>query len=390
MVMRDFHPDHINPSSVVVASSDALDPAQAVRETVADIDPAGTCFVLALVPNRMELDPLARALTDRLDGVPVFGCTTAGQITSAGYESDALLLMAFRKENFRCSSVLIEPLKPLAIAPIVEQVGRTNTQFPRTAGWSRLALVFADGVAKQEDLLASVLETVLEDVPVFGGSAGDGLNFGQTFVLHNGRFQSNAALVLLIETNMSFLGLSFDHFAPSGTQLVVTSANPEERIVYEINGAPAAQEYARLVGCSVADLSSQVFAENPLLVCHKMQHYVRAISHATEDHALSFMAAIDDGLIMMLGRGKEILHTLEAELDVAGRLGAPADFVLGFDCVLRKLEAEEKQLGREVSDIFRKNRVFGFNTYGEQHCGLHMNHTFVGVAFFENEEKRLF
>ena len=37
----------------------------------------------------------------------------------------------------------------------------------------------------------------------------------------------------------------------------------------------------------------------------------------------------------------------------------------------------------EVSEIFRRRRVVGFNTYGEQHCGVHVNQTFVGVAFFE-------
>jgi len=50
--------------------------------------------------------------------------------------------------------------------------------------------------------------------------------------------------------------------------------------------------------------------------------------------------------------------------------------------VLRRLEVEQKQLGRAVSDIFREARVLGFNTYGEQHRGVHMNQTFVGVAFF--------
>jgi hypothetical protein len=31
--------------------------------------------------------------------------------------------------------------------------------------------------------------------------------------------------------------------------------------------------------------------------------------------------------------------------------------------------------------------VAGFNTYGEQHGGLHVNQTFVGLAFLEPELK---
>ncbi|WP_417211198.1 FIST N-terminal domain-containing protein [Antarctobacter sp.] len=383
--MKDTETYPGRPTFVTVSQSAARDARQAVEEAAAGIDPAQSCFVLALVPQGLDLDVLSEALTDRLDGVPVFGCTTAGQITTQGYETETLLLIAFRKENFRCASILFAPLKPLAIAPIISQVERQNAQFPRTPGWNRLALVFADGLSKQEDLLASVLESALDGIPVFGGSAGDGLVFGKTFILHNGSFRSNAALLLMVETDLQFQGLSFDHFLPNGTQLVITEANAEERLVHEINGAPAAQEYARLIGCAVEDLTPQVFAENPMLVCHNDKHYVRAVFALTEDQSLSFLAAIDDGLVMMLGKGKDVIEALEAELDVRDAAGRSPDFIIAFDCVLRKLEFEEKQLDGRVSEIFRRNRVLGFNTYGEQHCGLHMNQTFVGVAFFERD-----
>ncbi|MEE3071745.1 MAG: FIST signal transduction protein, partial [Pseudomonadota bacterium] len=44
---------------------------------------------------------------------------------------------------------------------------------------------------------------------------------------------------------------------------------------------------------------------------------------------------------------------------------------------------EQKGMCDEVSEVFRRRRVLGFNTYGEQHCGVHVNQTFVGVAFFD-------
>ncbi|TNY47045.1 FIST signal transduction protein, partial [Streptococcus pyogenes] len=39
-----------------------------------------------------------------------------------------------------------------------------------------------------------------------------------------------------------------------------------------------------------------------------------------------------------------------------------------------------------VSNILCSSRVFGYNTYGEQYCGVHMNQTFVGVAFFKSDQ----
>ncbi|KNX42157.1 FIST N domain protein [Roseovarius tolerans] len=370
------------PRHVWVGQSSAAEAARAVDEAAAGFNLRETCFVLAFVPKGLCLDEVGGALQARLGGLPVFGCTSAGQITPDGYSSDALLLLAFPKAYFRCASVLIEQLRPFSFSAIAAAAERQEVQFQHTAGWNRLALLFTDGLSKQEDLLVSTLETVLPDIPVFGGSAGDGLDFDETFVLQGGRFYKDAALLLIIETSLGFKGFSFDHFQPTDEQLIITGADPEDRLVFEINGAPAAQEYARLVGCARDALSPRIFAENPILVHHKGRYFVRAISDATEDDALSFMAAIDDGVIMTLGRGKEMIETLRTGLDLESTKRERPDFILGFDCVLRRLEVEQRQLSREVSEIFREARVLGFNTYGEQHCGVHMNQTFVGVAFF--------
>ncbi|MCA0963989.1 FIST N-terminal domain-containing protein [Salipiger bermudensis] len=378
--MRD---DQTPPRFVQVAASRQRVAQAAVQEALAGIDLHETCFLLALVPDGLSLEAVASALDDGAGGVPVFGCTTAGTITTEGYETEALLLLAFPRAHFRCASMLIAPLKPMSMKSIASELRNHAARFRRTAGWNRLALIFADGLSKQEDLLVATLEAALGEVPVFGGSAGDNLSFRETFVLHEGQFHTNAALLLLLETDLAFQGLGFDHFLPTDVQMVVTKALPDERLVLEINGAPAALEYARLIGRPVEQLSPEVFAENPMLVRQNMNYHVRAVHDAPGAHALSFLGAIDDGLILTLGRGKEILETLEAGLDVKGPRAVAPDFVLGFDCVLRKLEIEQKHLGAQVSEIFRRRRVLGFNTYGEQHCGVHVNQTFVGVAFFE-------
>lgn len=369
--------------------SRAVGEANAARNAAREINQGDTCFVLAFVPGGWDCAVIAETLDDLLGGLPVFGCSTAGQITAQGYETDALLLLAFPKAHFRCSSVLFAPLKPLSAPMIATKAQRHAQKFQHTAGWHRLGLIFADGISKQEDILISTLETVLGDLPIFGGSAGDGLRFESTFVLHKSEVHENSAVLLLLETDLPFQGVGFDHFLPTGSKLIITAADPEERKVFEINGTPAAQEYARLVGCAVDELSPLIFAENPMLIEYKDNHYVRAISGADEDGALSFMAAIDDGLIMSLGQGQEIIKTLQTGLSIRDDKGRRPDFILGFDCVLRKLEIEQKQLGRAVSDVLGAARVFGFNTYGEQHCGLHMNQTLVGVAFFEPDQRNM-
>lgn len=372
-----------NMSDIVgVGFSCALHAEVAVEEALSKLSVKTICFALVFVPHHLDHDLVAEALSKTISNTPVFGCTSAGQITPMGYEDSALLIIAFPRQHFRCSSTLIKPLKPVSIEDVALQAKTLNERFQRAASWSRFAMTFADGLSKQEDALIAALSAGLGELQIFGGSAGHGLIFDETFVLHGGRFHSDAALLLIVETDLEFIGLEFDHFLPTQTQLVVTEARPEERIVKEINGSPAAQEYARLVGCKPSELSPKIFAENPVLVRNHESWHVRAIQQVTEDGSLAFLSAIESGLILSLGRGKAILETLNSELGVRAAGGNQPDFILGFDCVLRRLEIELNEATADASAILQAHRVLGFNTYGEQHGGIHMNQTFVGIAFF--------
>ena len=66
--------------------------------------------------------------------------------------------------------------------------------------------------------------------------------------------------------------------------------------------------------------------------------------------------------------------------DVSERIGK-IDFILGFDCVLRRIDARNRQVTHKISKLYKEHRVIGFNTYGEQYRSLHLNQTLTGVAF---------
>ena len=102
------------PRYVGIAVSRETSAQAAVEEALRAVDLDDTCFLLALVPDGLSLDEVAAALDAGAGGVPVFGCTTAGTITTEGYETEALLLLAFPRAHFRCASMLIAPLKPRA------------------------------------------------------------------------------------------------------------------------------------------------------------------------------------------------------------------------------------------------------------------------------------
>jgi hypothetical protein len=54
--------------------------------------------------------------------------------------------------------------------------------------------------------------------------------------------------------------------------------------------------------------------------------------------------------------------------------------------MLRRVEAEQKQMSGDLSRILAENRVFGFSTYGEQINSMHVNQTLTGVAIYPPEQ----
>jgi hypothetical protein len=75
-----------------------------------------------------------------------------------------------------------------------------------------------------------------------------------------------------------------------------------------------------------------------------------------------------------------IHSTLETLEYIDAELGG-IDFVLGFDCILRRLDAELGQLRHKVEEIYGRYGLAGFHTYGEQFNGMHLNQTLTGIAF---------
>lgn len=184
----------------------------------------------------------------------------------------------------------------------------------------------------------------------------------------------------MIHTRLPFEVFTTHHLRPRREKLVVTAADRERRRVLELNAAPAAEEYARLVGVAVADLAPAVFARHPLAVRIGERHYVRSIQRANADGSLSFDRAVENGIVLTAMQPTPLLDDLQAVFEgLHERLGEPA-LIIGCDCFLRRLELEALGQVTAASGLLGRERVVGFNTYGEQHHGMHVNQTFTGVA----------
>jgi hypothetical protein len=340
-------------------------------------------LVILFVSPGADLARLQGAMAAALgDGTRVIGCTTAGEI-AGGYAEGRIVAVGLPQAHFAAETLLIPDLGRLDPDALIGAMIRARGALARARpGWEHeFAFLMVDGLSAKEDELAAALASGLGPVPLFGGSAADGTRFRETFVLHDGRVLRHAAVLAMLRSDCPVRVFKTDHLHPTATRMVVTEADPARRIVRRINAEPAALEYARLVGKDPGQLSPFIFAAHPVVVRIGGRHHVRAIRQVEPNGDLIFYSAIDEGLVLTLAEPADMVAHLEGELAALSRPVAPAA-ILACDCVLRRMEAEERQVSGRLSDILRRYHVTGFSTYGEQLNAMHVNQTLTGVAIY--------
>lgn len=341
-------------------------------------------LVLFFCSPTYDVDVVASEMNRLFPGVQVVGCTTAGEIGPLGCLEHSLSGASFPGAGYTASSGCLIGLQEFELSQAERLVeGRLQSLQGRAPGATAdntFALLLTDGLCGCEESVTRVLQHLLGDIGIVGGSAGDDLRFARTSVFCDGQFRSDSAALLLISTSAPFRLFNTQHFVPSDHRVVVTAADAQQRIVQELNGWPAADTYARLAEVKVGDLDPMRFAAGPMVVMIDGSNYVRSIQKANADGSLTFYCAIEEGLVLRTARGVDLVPKLQAALDdLAADIGPP-ELLIGFDCVLRKQEMSKKGLVDEVSEVFRRSRAIGFNSYGEQYGGVHVNQTLTGVA----------
>jgi hypothetical protein len=131
-------------------------------------------------------------------------------------------------------------------------------------------------------------------------------------------------------------------------------------------------------------VSSRAFASPLTFECNG-ELYVRSVQRVDPDGSIAFYCAVDEGMVLGVGGHEEIDTALAAH---AGATRKPATFMIAFNCILRALEADKSDkhaaLGRELRRF--SDHVIGFDTYGEQLNGLHINQTVVGIVLGDQRE----
>lgn len=326
---------------------------------------------------------VAELFRNAYPGAEISGCSTSGEITPKGMMQGGIVAIAFPVEGFRVVADVIAEFDGSGVEQASDLARKLKLRFG--AGQPLrdrvFALMLVDGLSNAEEMLIAAVHWAMDDVQLIGGSAGDDLAFRETSLIHNGRIKQHAALLILVESHFPFQVFKSQNFEPTGAKLVVTSADTEKRVVYELNAEPAAQEYAAAIGLLPHDLGPFSFASYPLVVRVGGDYYCRSIRNMNQDGSLTFFCAIDEGLVFTIASPQDMVQSTLATLQSVERSLGRIDTVLGFDCILRRLDAENRQIRHQLNDIYSRFHVVGFHTYGEQYNAMHLNQTLTGIAF---------
>ncbi len=362
-------------------ATDARDAVADFYEMVARPDME---LVLFFCSAAYDLDVLAHEMNRRFTGVQVVGCTTAGEIGPEGCRDNSISGVSFAAGVVCAVTGYLPDLQNFEVmdadALALDMLQRLERRQPRADASNTFAFLLIDGLSVREESVTGALQHRLGERPLVGGSAGDGVRFGRTLVYADGAFRADSFVLVLISTSLPFRPFKLQHFVPTDERVVVTAADAERRIIHEIDGRPAAAAYAKLMGVAVERLDPTLFAAKPIVVLIDGTYYVRSIQSANPDGSLTLFSSIEEGLVLRAARGVDVVQNLEdgfAELrNVLGEL----QVVIGADCILRRLEYTQIGLLAGVDRVFRDNNVVGFNSYGEQFSGVHINQTMVGIA----------
>ncbi|MCP5108360.1 MAG: hypothetical protein GY950_33545 [bacterium] len=311
--------------------------------------------------------------------VPMVGGTTAGEISTPGFSTESVVLVALRSDTLKfvtgisdnmskneeaCGTALVEDLR-----------GKTALKDVLSL------LVLPNGMGGDGVKVIDGLHLALgEDVEIVGGYLGNEGQSENTFQFYNGKVYEDAMPGLLIIGTEEFrtgIGVR-SGFESIGNRLVCTDS--EGNVVKELDNEPALDLYKELLGAERSKRLPGICLEYPFgLIDEKVslsgEEYFQLRAGLSVDH--------EEGTITLAGsipEGSSITLTTASRGDIINGAGSAAEqakeslrgavprFVLMFSCVGRRrvlgrrtgeeVEAVKKVLGEDVP-------VIGFYTFGE-------------------------
>jgi len=361
-----------------------------VGEVIADIAQDDVRVVVYFFSPGYERSGLPSAFSQAFPSAKRVGASMIGGWSSSGAVEKGLVAMSLSGEEvvesfaaFR-EGVKADPsgAARAAASDLKSRLGSRSLDPTEYVG-----IVLFDGLCLGEKIVRELSLDRGLALPFVGGSAADELKFERTFVACDDRMSSDGLVLLVLRMAVPFFYDHFVHYRPTQASAVVTRAEPDKRIVWEMDGVSAASRYAELLGLkSPSELSHAHFARNPLGVVIGDSVYARSPNAIIEGKGLQFYCFIEAGTRVTLLKQGDIVADAEGAIERAREyLPGGIRGALLFNCVLRYLEMKEDGKVADFNDAFAGIKFAGFNTYGEE-LFTHHNQTLTALFVGEREE----
>ena len=356
-------------------SSDPDAASAGAAATAAALGGTDPKLLVVFCSDAYDLEALLKGINETSGGVPLIGCSTAGEIARNGPGDSSVVVTAFGGTGFAA----VVSKADGASADMRGAGARLAGAIDRVENKGhKVLLVLSDGLAgDQQEVVRGAYSIVGAEIPLVGGCAGDDLRMKATAQLFNDSVLTDSLVGAALSSNAP-MGIGVRHgWRRVGEPMLVTSSGNSR--VYTLNDQRALDVYLdRLDAPQEARRDPEAFTRfainHPLgLLRRSEEAHIRFIAEADfEDGSLGCIADVPQGGMVWLMVGDEasvLAATDGACMDALGALGEREPLgLLAFDCIARRSVLGEEGIRGEVERIAEHAGdapVAGFYTYGE-------------------------
>lgn len=369
---------HDTRAAAVGASSlaDAVDAsAAAIREALEGLARQGAPARLLVLyaSSSYDADGIAEGIARSAGDVPLVGCTTAGEIATAGPGERGVVVVALGGDGMS-AAVGVGEVGDGGLRRAGATAARClDSVDPRS---HQVVLLLSDGLSgDQQEVVRGAYEQVGAAVPLVGGCAGDDLRMEGTKQFLGSRVLEGAVLGAAISSDAP-IGIGVSHgWRPVGEPMTVTHSDGV--VVFTLDDEPALDVYLERLGappevCTDSEAFTAFAATRPLGMQRRGRDEIRFVATADfEQRSITCFAGVPQGgeCSLMAGDSTSVLDATDAAVAeaLAGLGGALPAGVLVFDCIARKGVLGEGVVDEvsRIADAVGGAPVAGFYTYGE-------------------------
>jgi len=327
---------------------------------------------------------LHKELKEAFPLTEIIGSTTYGEIAEGEMHKGTVIAMAFSEQITGSLQVEVvenvrEDKEGKGIKKAFESFENHFKVSTKEMDYKKyVGIVLTDFATGSEEKIMDKIGD-LTNVMFVGGSSADNWEFQHTKVFANGKSYQNAVVLLMMKPNTEFGFIKTQSFKDTNKKFTATKVDPETRVIYELNNRPAGEVYAEALNVELEN-ASEKFSSNPLGVVVGHEIYVRSPIDIQKDK-MAFVSSTLEGMeVTILESTDIILDTKEAVEKKVAEMGGEISALINFNCTLRTVELEKKNLTKEYAEIFKELPSIGFSVYGEAYLG-HVNQTATMIVF---------